>query len=504
MGAKSLSPKTVRSISIRTPKPLVQPRITVVIPVLNESRTVARVVKFAKKAPLVGEVLVIDDGSIDGTDESAKAAGATVITSSFLGKGASMEDGLQAARFEFVLYLDGDLRRLRRDLVQLMTQPLIDGTADFVKARFARSGGRVTVLTAKPLLRTYFPELADFSQPLGGIIAVRRDLLLKLRFENDYGVDVGLLIDAAATRARLVEVDVGEIKHDSQSLEALGEMATQVARTILERAAEWGRLRVSRVRAAKERDRVRRADFRHALNMLKGAEKIALIDMDGTLLNGRFVVELAQKTGRMEQLNPLLDNHTVDASTRTKRIASIFRGIPKSTFERVARDMPLMPGAVETVVGLRKAGYLVGIVTDSYRMAAETVRRRVFGDFTICHVMRFHREKAVGKITLAPAMKHPKGCIEHQLCKVNVLRHLIEEVGIGADNVIAVGDSDNDLCLLRAAGISVAFQPKSLSVQKAARYTIEGDLRGILHLLKLPVSRQAEIRTLLTQGQDDT
>ncbi len=131
----------MRSVSIRTPKPLVQPRITVVIPVLNESRTVARVVKFAKKAPLVGEVLVIDDGSIDGTDESAKAAGATVITSSFLGKGASMEDGLQAARFEFVLYLDGDLRRLRRDLVQLMTQPLIDGTADFVKARFARSGG---------------------------------------------------------------------------------------------------------------------------------------------------------------------------------------------------------------------------------------------------------------------------------------------------------------------------------------------------------------------------
>lgn len=72
-------------------------------------------------------------------------------------------------------------------------------------------------------------------------------------------------------------------------------MATQVARTILERAAEWGRLRVSRVRAAKERDRVRRADFRHALNMLKGAEKIALIDMDGTLLNGRFVLELAPK-----------------------------------------------------------------------------------------------------------------------------------------------------------------------------------------------------------------
>ena len=51
------------------------PRVTVVIPALNESRTVARVVRFARKNRRVGEVLVIDDGSIDGTDELAEAAG---------------------------------------------------------------------------------------------------------------------------------------------------------------------------------------------------------------------------------------------------------------------------------------------------------------------------------------------------------------------------------------------------------------------------------------------
>ena len=194
--------------------------ITVVIPVLNESRTVATVVKFALRDRRVGEVLVIDDGSIDGTDELAEGAGARVVTSSLLGKGASMEDGLQAAKHDLILYLDGDLRGLRRDLIQRMTQPLIDGEADFVKARFARSGGRGTVLTAKPLLRTYFPELTNFAQPLGGIIAVRRSLLQQLRFENDYGVDVGLLIDAAAARARIIEVDIGQIKHDSQSPDA--------------------------------------------------------------------------------------------------------------------------------------------------------------------------------------------------------------------------------------------------------------------------------------------
>ena len=277
-------------------------KVTVVIPVLNESRTVEKVVKFALRDRRVAQVLVIDDGSIDGTPELAEEAGARVITSSLLGKGASMEDGLQATQTEFLLYLDGDLRGLRQDLIRRMMRPLLADEADFVKATFGRRAGRVTALTARPLLRNYFPELADFGQPLGGVIAARCSLLRQLRFENDYGVDIGLLIDAAAARARIVEVSVGRIEHESQSLEALGEMATQVARTILERAAEWGRLRISYLRETQERDRVRQADFRHSLSMLKRAGKLALFDMDGTLLNGRFVLELAHRTERMEAL----------------------------------------------------------------------------------------------------------------------------------------------------------------------------------------------------------
>lgn len=476
--------------------------ITVVIPVLNESRTIGSVVKFALQDRRVGEVLVIDDGSIDGTPERAERAGARVLTSSLLGKGASMEDGLQAARFDIVLYLDGDLRGLRRDMIRRMTRPLFAGEADFVKARFARSGGRVTVLTARPLLRMYFPELQDFAQPLGGIIAAQRKLLQQLRFESDYGVDIGLMIDAVAARARIVEVNIGHIEHESQSLEALGEMAAQVARAILERAAEWGRLRLSYLREAREKDRVRRADFGHALKMLKRAEKLALFDMDGTLLNGRFVLELAHVLRRMEALNPLLDNLTLDAATRTRRISAIFAGAPKSTIEKVAREMPLMAGAVETVVGLRKAGYIVGVVTDSYRIAAETVRRRVFADFAISHVLKFRREKATGRLTLSPAMQHPKGCSEHRLCKLNVLQHLLDELGIGPERVLAVGDSDNDVCLLRAAGFSVAFQPKTPFVRDAAKHMVEHDLRGILRLLGLPVSKQTEIRQVTSPGPD--
>lgn len=170
--------------------------ISVIVPVLNESPTVESVVRFARSSPGVAEVIVVDDGSIDGTPDLAKAAGARVITSTLLGKGASMEDGVWAAQQEIILFLDGDLSALRDDLVEQMTRPICEGRADFVKAQFSRSAGRVTLLTARPLLATFFPELNHIQQPLGGIVAARRSLLRNLRFEPDYGVDVALLLDA--------------------------------------------------------------------------------------------------------------------------------------------------------------------------------------------------------------------------------------------------------------------------------------------------------------------
>jgi HAD superfamily phosphoserine phosphatase-like hydrolase len=469
-------------------------QVSVVIPVLNESSTISRLVRWLLRDPLVGEVLVVDDGSVDNTPELAAEAGGRVITSSLLGKGASMEDGLQAARFELVVYLDGDLRGLCRDLIQRLVAPIQSGVADFVKAKFERQAGRVTELTARPLLRTYFPELSELNQPLGGIIAARRCVLRRLRFENDYGVDIGLLIDALAQRARVAEVDIGPLKHDSQSLKALGEMATQVARTILERAAEWGRLRIRTLQDARERDRVRKTDPTHMLDLLHGAERLALFDMDGTLLAGRFVVELARATGRVDQLSKFLDNHSIDEVERAQAIAKLFTGVPKATFERVAREIPLMCGAPETIVGLRRAGYLVGIVTDSYRIAAETVRRRVFADFAIANVMQFRRDKAIGKILPSPAYNHPTGCKEHQHCKARALEYVLAEIGLDRQRVLAVGDGMNDVCLLRAAGRSVAFNPKADRVRQAADSVLTGDLRRVLSLLEEPVPRLPELR----------
>jgi glucosyl-3-phosphoglycerate synthase len=457
--------------------------ISVIIPALNEAPTVAAVVALARRSPLVSEVIVVDDGSIDGTPELAARAGARVVASTLLGKGAAMEDGAWAAHNEVVLFLDGDLSGLAGDLVERMTAPLLEGKADFVKARFTRSAGRVTMLTARPLLLTFFPELAHIEQPLGGIIAVRRSALRILRFETDYGVDVGLLLDVAASGAAVEQVDIGHIQHDSQPLEVLGDMAMQVVRVILDRAARYGRLDPQQIREVEEVERRSQAELSVTLQRLGQRERLALFDMDGTLLRGRFVVNLARRTNKLAELNEFLDRQDLPADERTCCIARLFAGVPRSVFEEAARGVPLMPGAAELVVALRKRGFQVGIVTDSFSAAAEIVRRRVFADFSVAHLLRFRRGVATGEVTLSPAMQHPSGCKQHNLCKLNVLLHVCGQLSLSPERVLAVGDSDPDACMLRAAGVSVAFQPKSPALAASAGHVVHENLLEVLACL---------------------
>jgi glucosyl-3-phosphoglycerate synthase len=454
--------------------------ISVIIPALNEAANIAGVIELARRSAGVCEVIVVDDGSVDGTPDVASPAGAMVITSSMLGKGASMDDGLKASRGEIVVYLDGDLTGLDERVVELIAAPIQSGSADFVKARFSRSAGRVTTLTAKPLIATFFPELAKFEQPLGGIIAARRELLESLTFEPDYGVDLALLIDASFAGARVVEVDIGHLEHDSQTLEALGDMATHVVRALLHRAGRYRRLSLRQVQEVEEVERHANAEFSLVMRNMHSEQKLALFDMDGTLLRARSVVAVAERTGRMQALRRYLDNSALTAMERTEWIADCLKGVSRQVFVDIARSLPLSVGAVETVIALRKRGYRVGIVSDSYRIITEVVRRRVFADFSVSNLLRFRQGRATGEITVSPIFLHDSGCPEHELCKWNVLMHLEEKLSISSENVLAVGDSANDLCLLRRAGVGIAFEPKTEALGRVANRVIHGDMRQVL------------------------
>lgn len=460
--------------------------ITVVIPALNESEHIAAVVALAKRSRNVRQVIVVDDGSVDGTPELARAAGAKVITGKMLGKGGSMEDGMEAASENIIAYLDGDLHGLCEDLVDRLCAPLLNGEADFVKAKFSRAAGRVTVLTAKPLLQIFFPEIADFAQPLGGIMAARKEVLQSLSFEADYGVDLGLLIDASEAGWKLAEVDIGHLEHESQTLERLGDMAKQVVRTLLLRADKLGKLSGSRLSEVEEVERLAQSELSTVLGSLGRVRRLALFDMDGTLVRGRFVTALAQNTGRSRELWKWLDNHSVTDAERSWQIAQVFKGVPKDVFEQTARELPLVNGAMETIVTLRKLGFSVGIVSDSFRIATEIVRRRVYADFSVSNIVRFANGAASGEVEQCPIWSAPEpgmGCLEHDGCKGNAVRHLTDRLGIRRKYVVAVGDSRNDICMFGQAGLAVAFEPKGNGVRDAAQHVISGDMRALIPLV---------------------
>jgi glucosyl-3-phosphoglycerate synthase len=103
----------------------------------------------------------------------------------------------------------------------------------------------VTELTARPLLKAFFPELAAFVQPLAGEVAARRELFDRIPFATGYAVETAMLLyarDALGGTAGMAQVDL-EVRHNShQPLERLGPMAHEVLGAVLERLRADGRL----------------------------------------------------------------------------------------------------------------------------------------------------------------------------------------------------------------------------------------------------------------------
>ena len=240
--------------------------VSVCLPARNEDETIGAILDAI--LPLLGrdvvdQVVVVDD-SDDATAEIARARGAEVYPQSELraefgpirGKGDAMWRALEVLHGEVVCYVDADSRDFGAHFVCGLLGPLLCGPrARFVKGFYRRpfetgavrhpeGGGRVTELTARPLLAAFYPELAAVRQPLAGEIAAGRDLLEDLSFTTGYGVDVGLLIDAWARCGidAIAQVDLDRRQNRHRPLSELAPMAAAVLDALVRRLHRDGRL----------------------------------------------------------------------------------------------------------------------------------------------------------------------------------------------------------------------------------------------------------------------
>ncbi|MCW5874973.1 MAG: glucosyl-3-phosphoglycerate synthase [Anaerolineales bacterium] len=236
--------------------------ISLAMPSLNEEATVGKVIRTVKKAlmervPLVDEIVLIDSGSTDRTRTIAEKLDVPVYVHQELlpeygaraGKGEALWKSLYATRGDIVAWIDTDIVNIDPRFVYGLLGPLlVNPELQFIKGFYRRplrvgrqltagGGGRVTELTARPLLNLFYPELSGVVQPLSGEYGGRRAALEKLTFYSGYGVETGLLIDVLEKYglSAIGQVDLMERIHHNQSLEALGMMSFAIIQVVIQK-----------------------------------------------------------------------------------------------------------------------------------------------------------------------------------------------------------------------------------------------------------------------------
>jgi SAM-dependent methyltransferase len=198
-------------------------QVDVVIPARDEVQTVADVISNIRQAPRVGRVIVVDNGSVDGTGEAAAAAGASVIRCPERGYGRAVKRGVQESGRQWVLKVDADVENAEADWVELLIDCAMREKSRLVKSYWTASiedPDRVTNFTVKPAFRIFFPELLSLRSPLSGIYLFDKYVFDFHQLPNGFSFDVAMLISALKAAQPISQVEIEAIRQRSAVISA--------------------------------------------------------------------------------------------------------------------------------------------------------------------------------------------------------------------------------------------------------------------------------------------
>ena len=243
--------------------------ISLGLPTLNEAETIGRIIEAVKgelmeRYPLLDEMVLIDSDSTDETVDIAKGLGLPVYLhreilpqyGSYRGKGEALWKSLYVLKGDIIVWIDTDIVNIHPRFVYGLVGPLLrERSIMYVKGFYHRplalgeelleaGGGRVTELTARPLINLFYPELSGLVQPLAGEYAGRREALEQMSFFTGYGVEVGLLIDLLEryNLKAIAQVDLEERIHRHQRLVSLSKMSFAIVQVVIQRLEERHKL----------------------------------------------------------------------------------------------------------------------------------------------------------------------------------------------------------------------------------------------------------------------
>ena len=212
-------------------------------------------------------------------------------------------------------------------------------------------------------------------------------------------------------------------------------------------------------------------------NVFRRHRRLVAFDMDSTLIEMEIIDALANITGNASQVQEITEaamqgqiDFTDSLRSRTKMLA----GLPEMLMQELATDLPITPGAERLIRILRFLGFKVAIISGGFDYFANYLGRKLGADYVFANQLECRDGELTGNIV---------GDVVDRKRKADLLREISQKEGIAMDQVIAVGDGANDLEMLSAAGLGVAYRAKPTVVAESDHSISKGGLDTILFLL---------------------
>ena len=205
--------------------------------------------------------------------------------------------------------------------------------------------------------------------------------------------------------------------------------------------------------------------------------------MDGTLIADRLIFRLADRFGFRKKLEDIMAM-MVPEYEKTRRIARLLKGVTTGELLHTLEQIPLSMGAQSVTQQLKERGHMLAIISDSYTLATEQLKRKLGFDWTIANELIIRDDGITGEVKMPLNwVKGRNHCLRHSVCKLNSLIKLSQQLSVPLERCVAIGDNMADICMLRGAGIGIAFNPKSPVVERSADIVITRDLSKLLEII---------------------